>query len=138
MAQKDSLMSTKIVVAPGHKLLNGAIVIPEMTMEQQHAWIQPQRTVLSFEVDDVSPYMAGRPVYKVYMRQADLDLLPQYDRSMPSGVYPGKMWKQLTDDAWFLCWYDDEPLYEDRCAVRSTPVMLLELLDLIQNEMGTL
>lgn len=56
-------------------------VVPEMTDPLGMHWRAPKREKI-FIGDDVA-----------YMSKASFDALPEYSRSTPSGVYPGKMWK---------------------------------------------
>ena len=80
--------------------------IPEMTDPLGTSWHQPLREDIT--VDAVSATMS----------QATFDALVEYSMSLPSGVYPGKMWKRHDGvydrqfiarggkPVWMLCWYD--------------------------------
>lgn len=72
--------------------------IPPMTDPMGAAWRQPKRE--SIEVDDTHAMMS----------RETFDTLPEYNWSIPTGVYEGKMWKRLKGAAhWWLCWYGPDP-----------------------------
>ena len=67
--------------------------IPPMTHELGKYWRQPSQD--SILVDDTHAVMDSTAFEK----------LAEYSSSMPSGVYPGKMWKALHHGRWMLRWY---------------------------------
>lgn len=51
----------------------------------------------------------------VYIHTIDLNRLNGYSNSVPSGIYPGKMWgcfygkHRTKNERWYLCWiYENE------------------------------
>lgn len=79
-----------------------AHLIPPITDPLGRSWDQPSRFLI--EVDETHALMS----------QAVLDRLKDYSCSMPSGVYPGKMWKcrvNYYDESkgWLLRWYGLHP-----------------------------
>lgn len=74
--------------------------IPEMTDPLGRHWHQPA-DIRSAPMDDTH----------VMLTQREVDELPEYSASMPSGVYPGKCWKWCQHpkfgDAMYLMWYGD-------------------------------
>lgn len=69
--------------------------IPAITHPLGKVWVQPLAT------DYV--YLPAEDV--VAMSEEVLSKLANYSRSLPSGVYEGKMWKRWTGRCWQLCWY---------------------------------
>lgn len=70
-------------------------MIPQMTHELSQYWHQPDRE--NIETDDTHALMMPE----------DFCLLSDYSHSLPSGVYPGKMWKLKHKGDWVLAWYSD-------------------------------
>ena len=70
-------------------------IIPPITDPMGQGWEQPSRQ--SIEIDDKH----------ALMNRATFNALHEYSRSIPSGVYPGKMWKihNFETDKWYLRWY---------------------------------
>jgi len=99
--------------------------IPPITDEMGRSWEQPDRRGIL--VDDT---------YAV-MTQRDFDALHEYSGTMPSGVYPGKMWKRhdgAYDVAfrraggvpeWLLCWYGFSDKGEGYCSINSRKVLIV-------------
>lgn len=95
--------STKERGATKPRVRSATAVLPPMTDELGKHWKQPAREKLFISADIV------------YMSQASFDKLPEYSSSIPSGVYPGKMWKtEIYDHAgrhpvptgiWYLRWF---------------------------------
>jgi len=85
--------------------------IPPMTDPLGAHWLQPKREEI--EIDATHAVMKRSAFVK----------LSEYSSSVPSGVYPGKMWKRFSDrpvctiddkvieKGWILCWYG--PLYPE-------------------------
>ncbi len=67
--------------------------IPRMTDPLGRHWQQPDRD--SIELDKTHALMS----------EATFGKLLDYSRSVPSGVYSGKMWKGQCRGVWFLCWF---------------------------------
>lgn len=67
--------------------------IPEMTDPMGRYWRQPTRAEIL--TDDTHALMPAQVFNE----------LANYDTSVPSGVYPGKMWKRRTKEGHLLCWY---------------------------------
>jgi len=70
-------------------------MIPEMTHKLGQYWEQPAR-------EDI----ATDKTHAV-MSPEDFCQLSDYSASIPSGVYPGKMWKRKNRAEWLLCWYSE-------------------------------
>lgn len=96
--------------------------IPPMTDPRGKHWPQPAgERVL---VDDSHALMT----------KSDFDSLPDYSCTIPTGVYPGKMWRRLNglfdplsrpeDLHWCLCWYgmSEDP---EQCSVNFRRVLLV-------------
>jgi hypothetical protein len=87
-------------------------------------WDQPSSD--SIEIDDMHALMT----------RATFEALPEYSSTIPTGVYPGKMWRR--NDArnatpyspldppvppdWLLCWYEAQGA---GCAVQWRKVLLV-------------
>lgn len=67
--------------------------IPEMIHKLGRYWDQPSRDLIL--VDDTHALMDETTFKK----------LANYSMSKPSGVYPGKMWKQKSGGKWYLRWF---------------------------------
>lgn len=59
-------------------------------------WAQPKREAIVF--------VEG----KACMASHSYSSLREYSTTMPSGVYPGKMWKAAAEGTWCLRWYEEE------------------------------
>jgi len=108
-----------------HRAANHAI--PEMTDPMGRYWDQPDRSLI--EVDDTHALMSLRTFRE----------LKEYSASNPSGVYPGKMWKQRQDgiydreflalggkQKWLLCWYGLSEKGPGWCSICHRTVRLLD------------
>lgn len=88
-------------------------MIPPIEHPLGRHWSQPDPSTIL--VDDT---------HAVMTRQ-QFDELAEYSRSMPSGVYPGKMWKCITrDDVPYLCWYGIVEGRPDLCSNNSRQILL--------------
>lgn len=91
-------------------------IIPEMTDPLGRAWIQPARQDILVG-DDTA-----------IMTQATCDRLPDYSATLPSGVYPGKMWKRIEIDAAtfaataYLGWYGAD--VNGRCSIHWRKIVI--------------
>jgi hypothetical protein len=89
-------------------------MIPAMTDPMGAHWPQPCHAAVL--VDDTHAVVST----------ADFLLLREYSGTLPSGVYPGKMWRrhngihdpQCSVPVWLLCWYGDSP-HPNRCSINS-------------------
>ena len=74
-------------------------MIPPMTHDLGRYWDQPDREYIL--VDD----------HHAMMSVENLLLLQQYDSSVPSGTYEGKMWRTDRGNKKYLRWYgpSDKP-----------------------------
>lgn len=79
-------------------------MIPEMTHPLGRYWDQPNKSAIEFSFG------------KAWISKEDFQKLAQYDASIPSGVYAGKMWKREFNrktkygklvPSYLLCWYQD-------------------------------
>lgn len=59
-----------------------------------------------------------------YMSLRTFMLLSRRDWGRPTGVYPGKMWKCITDHIW-LAWIAEHPTDPNLCAFQSRLVVIL-------------
>lgn len=137
------------IIIPGEHLLVPALnIIPEIEGNLGRSWNQPKRNHISIEIKDTSneigTSLSVPPKYDLihaYMSQAHMQQLSNYSRSQPTGVYPGKMWRgQYTDlaglERWYLCWYDEVKGRPDMCCTKSVPILLTDILDLINPPQG--
>lgn len=139
---------TTIIIPGDHLLIAGMNIIPEIEGQLGRNWDQPPRNNIQIEIkpDPDSPIGGGEPLKGVpakydlvhaYMSAADMKRLPEYSRSQPTGVYPGKMWKgeytpfQEEDPRWYLLWYSEVLGDMTKCKVNSCPILLTDLLDLL-------
>lgn len=57
------------------------------------------------------------------MTRETFDRLAEYSYTLPTGVYPGKMWRFTRGDRHWLMWYGRE--YAGRCGVHSREIVIL-------------
>lgn len=88
--------------------------IPLITDEMGRYWRQPPRE--SILVDDTHALMS-RPTF---------ELLHKYSASIPSGVYPGKMWRAEYPAGWYLNWFTSHPSMQGHCLIKFRSILLLE------------
>ena len=67
--------------------------IPMRTDPLRDHWDQPSHSDLFFTEEEV---IVSRWAFNV---------LKEYSSTIPSGAYPGKMWKCHYDGQWELCWF---------------------------------
>ena len=94
--------------------------IPPITDPMGRNWDQPDRKLI--EVD-------GK---HALMDRTSFEQLKEYSSTIPTGVYPGKMWKRHDgefdprcrpqDCRWLLCWYG--PVQDDRCGINFREIIL--------------
>ncbi len=82
--------------------------IPPMTDPLGRHWDQPARERIL--VDETH----------AVMDEATAARLSRYDRSVPSGVYAGKMWRRMN----WLCWFVDGPGPKE-CTIVSREILVL-------------
>lgn len=100
-------------------------IIPPITDPMGRSWRQPPCEEIL--VDDDHALMTERT----------LKALPEYSGTMPTGVYPGKMWKRRDGifDAgflkrggipvWKLCWYGVSEKGPDFCSINYRSILLV-------------
>lgn len=104
-------------------------IIPPITDPMGKSWNQP--SLDRIEVGDEYATLSKK----------DLDSLPEYSSTLPSGVYPGKMWKRhdgvydpvckVEDRKWLLCWFGEVPGDPNKCSINHRSVLLKNMLDLL-------
>ncbi|WP_213766774.1 hypothetical protein [Caballeronia sp. dw_19] len=95
--------------------MHSLTVIPAMTDPLGRYWTPPSRNELA--VDDTHAVMSRR----------SFDLLLEYSRSKPTGVYPGKMWKAIMRDGTpHLCWYGIVEGRDDLCSNNNRQILVCD------------
>lgn len=95
-------------------------MIPAMTDPMGRHWRQPDPSAILLDYTHA------------LMTSAVFKQLPEYSGSVPSGVYPGKMWRRhdgifdrnATCRRWLLCWFDEEK--NGRCEIVFREVLLAD------------
>jgi hypothetical protein len=90
------------------KPMNGKDIIPEMDDPLGAYWEQPNRQMI-FIRDG-----------KALLDAQDFKKLKSYDSSLPSGVYPGKMWKRTNAGVSYLCWFGEDK--GGHCTINHLPI----------------
>lgn len=88
-------------------------VIPAMTDPLGRHWRQPNRDEIL--VDDTHALMTPSAMAR----------LSEYSSSIPSGVYPGKMWKAQFGGQWFLRWFGEVPNRPDLCSNNQRLILVV-------------
>lgn len=88
-------------------------MIPSMTDPMGKFWDQPPRS--SILLDDTH----------AVMDEVAFGKLATYSSTIPSGVYPGKMWKAKSGDVWFLRWFGEVPGRPDLCSRNERTILLV-------------
>ncbi|SPX71964.1 hypothetical protein [Morganella morganii] len=89
--------------------------IPKMTDPLGRYYDQPSAD--NILIDDTHAVITRR----------DFDLLANYSYSIPSGVYPGKMWKAITSDGTaYLRWFGIAPGRDDVCTNNQRKILIAE------------
>ena len=70
--------------------------IPVITDPLGKHWDQPEIAKIELRIGGVA-----------IMSKESFDQLAQYDCSIPSGKYEGKMWKRSVENGHQLCWYSN-------------------------------
>ena len=90
-------------------------IIPPMTDSLGNFWIQPSTE--NILIDDTHAVMC----------RDDFNLLVDYSHSVPSGVYPGKMWKTTAQGGrQFLWWFGISPSRDDICTNNRREILIVE------------
>ena len=71
--------------------------LPAMTHPMSRHWQQPPTERVLVDDDHA------------LMTTADFDQLLEYSSSIPTGTYPGKMWKRDEQGEWWLGWFSAHP-----------------------------
>ncbi len=100
----DTLPTPKAASAQGS--------IPPMTHPLGRYWDQPPRDRVL--VDDQHALLSPQ----------DFQELGEYSTSLPSGVYPGKMWKRREPGVWYLGWFG-ETANPELCSVNFREIILV-------------
>lgn len=94
-------------------------------LESPYPWRQPAPEFIL--IDDTHALMA----------RVTFEELPEYSATIPTGVYPGKMWRRHDGELehaqgrrkeppiWLLCWYSRIPDKPDLCASNYRRVLLV-------------
>lgn len=84
-------------------------MIPPIINHLGLGWSQPDHREWLF--DDTHVVMPAR----------DLEQLRDYSASRPTGVYPGKVWrdKSAFDAHWRVCWWAESPESHQLCRMHS-------------------
>jgi hypothetical protein len=87
--------------------------IPPITAPMGKSWQQPDSSTIL--IDDTHAVLT----------QEQLNQLLDYSRSMPSGVYVGKMWKRFDShmQCWLLCWYESS-YRSDHCSIQHRQILI--------------
>ncbi|WP_112550785.1 hypothetical protein [Morganella morganii] len=89
--------------------------IPPMTDPDGKNWPQPPTD--NILIDD----------HHALMTQSDFNQLIDYSHSVPSGVYPGKMWKTTAQGGrQFLWWFGELPGHDDTCTNNRREILIVE------------
>ena len=86
--------------------------IPPITEPEGKCWYQPSYDELIFSDDAV---MVSRDAF---------NRLSDYSRSIPSGVYEGKIWKSMIKDQWYLCWFGAHSTDPKLCTIYRLPLII--------------
>jgi hypothetical protein len=94
--------------------------IPKMDKQHIGSWVHPP------PYDEVQFTSDGYAVVSLI----GMERLPQYDNTLPSGVYAGKMWKRQENDEMYLYWYQPSGVL-DKCDVRYRKILSKEVFELL-------
>ena len=87
--------------------------IPEITNPLGRSWQQPDLRKIKLN-DEYAE-----------MDEQTLQELLEYSRSMPTGVYEGKMWRAMSQEGWLLCWYAPSKNDENYCSVKRRRIQIV-------------
>lgn len=95
-------------------------MIPVMTDPMGRHWSQPDPAAIL--LDDTHALMTS----------ATFGQLAEYSGTVPTGVYPGKMWRRhdgifdtkATRRPWLLCWYGEDK--DGKCEILFREVLLAD------------
>jgi hypothetical protein len=100
--------------------------IPPITDPLGRSWQQPARERIL--IDDTHALML----------QAEFERLAEYSATMPTGVYPGKMWKRHDGvydpvflaaggvPTWKLCWFGFSEKGPGFCSIHHREILLVD------------
>jgi hypothetical protein len=89
-------------------------IIPPMTHPYGKHWEQPD--ISEILIDDTHAVMGSDTLSKI----------KDYSRSLPSGVYAGKMWRASDDGiVWYLKWWTDSETAPDKCTNHTREIIIL-------------
>lgn len=95
--------------------MNGEQIIPPITDPLGSSWRQPHRRFI--ELDDTHALMS----------EQTFKGLPDYTRSQPTGVYPGKMWRaHYTKGGWTLHWFKETPGEPNMCTREWRLILVID------------
>ncbi|MES2218392.1 MAG: hypothetical protein V4501_08265 [Pseudomonadota bacterium] len=88
-------------------------VIPPMIDPLGKYWRQPDSSLIG--VDEAN----------ALMDETTFRGLLNYSTSIPSGVYPGKMWRRTEDgQRWLLCWYGLSGKGDGFCSINNREILI--------------
>lgn len=88
--------------------------IPPITDPLGKHWDQPP--VADIALDDSCAMMST----------GTFDELVEYSCSIPTGKYPGKMWKASMRGKWFLRWYEADPNDATMLLIPWVPIVVVD------------
>ncbi len=91
-------------------------IIPNITNKLGSYWFQPERKNILINEN------------YAFMSEQTFKGLNEYSTSVPSGVYPGKMWRADTRlNGWLLCWYGSvkSDKYGTYCDIKKRTIQLM-------------
>lgn len=94
-------------------------LVPPMTDPLGKQWNQPGLNEIERTPDGY-----------VIMRKAVFEKLKEYSTTLPTGAYPGKMWRRQTNTGWLLCWFGEHE-DPDKCTINHRPIILKEMAVLL-------
>lgn len=87
-------------------------MIPAMTDPLGKYWKQPDPAAILLDDEHA------------VMDMATFEQLAEYSASIPSGVYPGKMWKAGFQGTWLLRWFGEVEGRPDLCSNNQRIILL--------------
>lgn len=102
------------------------VIIPPITDPLGKHWDQP--STKNIVIDENNAVMSKNV----------FNQLKEYSASIPTGVYPGKMWKRYDGvfdqefiarggkPTWKLCWYGEIPNKPELCSINMRDILIVE------------
>ena len=87
-------------------------VVPDMTDPLGRHWRQPPHDAIVLDNTHA------------VMTRASFDALSDYSTTIPTGVYPGKMWREEYGGRWFLRWFGIVPDRPNLCSNNQREIIL--------------